>query len=68
MTLHYNRLTARVTRLGWERGVARETEKPQSQENAQKRGAYPKSGARFVGRFLFKKTDSFASFCVQIVT
>jgi hypothetical protein len=44
------RPTARVTRLGWERGLAVETGFRRSQENAKKRGAYPKSGARIVGR------------------
>jgi hypothetical protein len=43
-------LTARVTRLGWEGGFALETGKTQSQEHAKKRAAYPKSGARIVGR------------------
>ena len=43
-------LTVRVTRLGWEGGVALETEVRASQENAKKRGAYPKSGARIVRR------------------
>ena len=37
--------TVRVTRLGWEGGVALETGKTQSQEKAQKRGAYLKSGS-----------------------
>ena len=46
------RLTARVTRLGWEGGVALETGFHRSQENAKKRGAYPKSGARIVRRCL----------------
>jgi hypothetical protein len=36
------------TRLGWEGGFAAETEFRRSQEDAKKRGAYPKSGARIV--------------------
>ena len=44
------RPTAGVTRLGWEGGCAVETGFRASQENAKKRGAYPKSGARCVGR------------------
>ena len=42
------RPTAGVTRLGWEGGFAIETGVRRSQENAKKRGAYPKSGARIV--------------------
>ena len=42
------RLTASVTRLGWEGGFTLETGVRRSQENAEKRGAYPKSGARIV--------------------
>jgi hypothetical protein len=44
------RPTAGVTRLGWEGGFTLETGVRESQENAKKRGAYPKSGARIVGR------------------
>ena len=49
------RLTARVTRLGWEGGEALETGSAQARKmlkNAAKRGAYPKSGARIVRHFL----------------
>ena len=46
------RLTACVTRLGWEGGVAVEMGFLQSQENVKKRSAYPKSGARIVGTLL----------------
>jgi len=42
------RPTVSVTRLGWEGEFALETGFRQSQEHAQKRGAYPKSGARIV--------------------
>ena len=53
-----SRLTARVTRLGWEGGFTLETEFRASQKHAQKRGAYPKSGARYVG-WLHGTQDSF---------
>lgn len=54
---HYNRLTVRVivpegarperdTRLGWEGGLAVETEKLKARKLPQKRGAYPPSAAR----------------------
>jgi len=42
------RLTACVTRLGWEGGLALETGLRSSQKKAPKTGAYPKSGARCV--------------------
>ena len=48
------RLTVCVTRLGWERGSALETGFRPTQKKAQKRGAYPKSGARCVGPRLGK--------------
>ena len=46
------RLTVGVTRLGWEGGFALETGFRRSQKHAQKRGAYPKSGARIVSPLL----------------
>lgn len=50
------RLTAGVTRLGWERGLAVETGQTQSQKPAEKRTAYPPSSARCVGRLSGDRT------------
>jgi hypothetical protein len=56
-SFEFSHPTVGVSRLGWERGLAAETEKAPSHENAKKRGAYPKSAARGVGRRLLCKTD-----------
>ena len=48
--------TARVTRLGREGESTLETGKAQSQTNAEKRGAYPKSGASCVSPPLYVAT------------
>jgi hypothetical protein len=61
-----NRPTARVSRLGWEGGLAVETEKTQSHENAKKRGAYPKSAARCVSpHYLESSFESSNSFSIR---
>ena len=54
------RLTVGVTRLGWEGGFALETGFRASQKHAQKRGAYPKSGARCVSPNRVGKPSQFA--------
>jgi hypothetical protein len=44
------RLTASVTRLGWEGRFTLERDSLKAKKTLKKRGAYPKSGARLVGR------------------
>ena len=44
---------------GWEGELAAETDKTQSQENAKKRGAYPKSAAHCVEQAVIGASQSF---------